>query len=107
MEPTLYPDWHDQVVYSREGPQPVVLAETEDFKVVLGGLEPGGKIPIHPEGAAVYHFLEGSGWMFVDDERFPVQTGATVITPAGSKRGMEAQTRLAFIAARVPDHSRT
>lgn len=49
----------------------------------------------------MYHFLEGSGWMLVDDRRFKIKPGATIITPGGSTRGMEATSRLAFIAARM------
>ena len=69
--------------------------------MIVAGLEPGQKIPQHPEGLAMYHFLEGTGWMSVEDERFAVQPGAIVITPAGAKRGVDAETRLAFLAARV------
>ncbi len=101
MNPLSYPDWRAIVRYSASGPQPNVLYEQGNFKVVLAGLEPGGKIPLHPEGAAMYHFLEGSGVMLVGDERIEVKPGATVITPAGASRGMEATTRLAFIAARM------
>ncbi len=101
VKTTLYPDWREKVVYSAEGPKPQVLVESEGFKVILGGLEPGAKIPPHPEGLTMYHFLEGTGWMLVDDERLAVEAGATVITPAGSRRGMEAQTRLAWLAARI------
>ena len=39
--------------------------------------------------------------MLVDDERFAVKPGAIVVAPDGAKRGVEAQTRLAFIAVRV------
>ncbi|HLE27172.1 MAG TPA: cupin domain-containing protein [Anaerolineales bacterium] len=70
--------------------------------MIVAGLEPGQKIPQHPEGLAMYHFLEGTGWVNVEGERFAVGPGATVITPAGAKRGIEADTRLAFWAARVP-----
>ena len=102
MAQMLWPDWREKVVYSAGGPQPQSLVDNEKFKVLVAGLEPGQKIPPHPEGAAMYHFLEGNGWMIVDGERLPVQPGATVITGAGAARGMEAGTRLAFLAVRVP-----
>ncbi len=101
MDQLLYPNWRDQVVYSPEGPKPKALFENAKFKTVVAGLEAGQKIPQHPEGAGVYHFLEGTGWMLVNEERFPVQAGATVFAPAGTVRGMEATTRLAFIATRI------
>lgn len=101
MAQTFYPDWHSQVVFSPNGPQPQVLFENDKFKTVIGGLEPGQKIPVHPEGAGVFHFLDGTGKMLVGDEAYPVKPGATIIVPAGVTRGMEAETRLAFIATRI------
>lgn len=101
MSPLVYPDWKAKVVFAPDGPQPQILVENDKLKVIVAGLEPGQKIPAHPEALAVYHFLEGTGWMIVDDQRHPVQAGATIITPAGAKRGMEADTRLAFLAARI------
>ncbi len=101
METILFPNWRDQVIFSPDGPKPQVLMENEILKVVLGGLEPGQRIPPHPEGESMFHFLEGNGWMVVEGERFPVKPGATVITPAGANRGIEAETRLAFLAARI------
>lgn len=101
MSHLSYPDWRAKVAYSPDGPQPQTLAEEGKFKVILAGLEAGQKIPLHPEGVGMYHFLEGSGWMLVDDRRFEIKPGATIITPGGASRGMEATTRLAFIAARM------
>ena len=97
----LYPDWQAKVVYSPNGPQPQVLTDAEHLKVIVAGLQPGQRIPAHPEAAAVYHFLEGTGWMQVDGERFAVRPGSIVITPAGARRGVEAETQLAFLAARA------
>lgn len=101
MSPLVYPDWQAQAQFSATGPQPHILAETPQLKVVVGGLAAGQQIPQHPEAAAVYYFLTGTGWMSVDDQRFAVQPGAIVITPAGAARGIEAQTQLAFLATRV------
>ncbi len=64
----LYPDWKEIVVYSEKGPKPQVLAENETYKCVMGGLVAGNSIPPHPEGPAVFHFLEGSGRMIVGEE---------------------------------------
>jgi quercetin dioxygenase-like cupin family protein len=97
----LYPDWRDQVIFAPDGPRPHVLAEEGRLKVIVAGLQPGQRIPEHPEAAAVYHFLDGCGWMQVDGERIAVQAGSTVITPAGARRGVEAETALAFLAARA------
>ncbi|GIK57379.1 MAG: cupin domain-containing protein [Chloroflexi bacterium] len=101
IQPTLYADWREKAIYSAEGPQPQPLMADEKVKIIVAGLEPGQKIPAHPEAAAMYHILEGSGWMLVDDERLPITAGATVVMPAGTVRGMEADTRLAFLAVRI------
>jgi quercetin dioxygenase-like cupin family protein len=97
----LYPNWRDKVVYSAEGPQPQPLLVSEKVKIIVAGLEPGQLIPAHPEAAAMYHFLEGDGWMIVNEARLPVTQGATVVMPAGTVRGIEAETRLAFLATRI------
>ncbi|MBK8137858.1 MAG: 4Fe-4S binding protein [Chloroflexi bacterium] len=101
MKPMFNADWREKVVFSPGGPQPQILAEDQKLKVIIGSLELGQKIPQHPEALAVYHFLEGTGWMTVDEERYAVGPGATVITPEGARRGVEAETRLVFLAARI------
>ena len=98
---TLYPNWRDEVVYSPEGPQPRILMANDEIKILVAGLEPGQKLPEHSEAAAMYHCLEGTGWMLVDGERLEVGPGATVVMPEGAVRGMEAETRLAFLATRI------
>ena len=98
----LYPDWKQTVVYSAKGPQPQVLVETEKYKSVIVGLAAGNSLPPHPEGPAIFHFLEGSGQMIVGEDSFAVHTGATVIVPDGATRGIEAETQLAFLAVRLP-----
>lgn len=102
MTPSLFPNWREKIVFSADGPKPQVLADDEKIKVVLVGLEAGMKLPPHPEGMSVFHILEGEGFVVVDDTRFAVQAGSTVITPHGATRGIEAKTRLAVLAVRVP-----
>lgn len=95
------PKWQEVVNYSPEAPKPQVLMSDDNVKVIMAGLEPGQKIPAHPEAEAVYHFLEGSGWMYINGERMAISAGTTIIMPAGTVRGVEAETRLAFMAARI------
>ena len=103
---TFFPDWRELVTFAAPRPEPTLLRDEDGFRVLLAGLEPGGQIPAHPERLAVYHVLEGRGSMVVDDERFVLAAGATVIAPRRSRRGIEAETRLAFLAVRVgPDHA--
>lgn len=101
IETTLFPDWREKVTYAPDGPQPQMLVLDDHVKVVVAGLEAGQQIPAHAEAAAIYHFLEGRGWLIVDGQRLPVGPGATVVMPDGAVRGMEAETRLAFLATRI------
>jgi quercetin dioxygenase-like cupin family protein len=96
-----FPDVKTQATFSAEGPQPQELYAEGQLKIISVGLEPGQKIPVHAEGLAVYTFLDGKGWMVVDGERLRVGPGATVITLAGALRGIEADERLIFVAARI------
>ena len=98
-----FSDVKAKVIFSSEGPQPQGLYTEGQLKVITAGLEAGQKIPIHPEGLAVYTFFEGKGWMVVDGERLLVGPGACVITLAGAQRGIEAETRLIFLAARISE----
>jgi quercetin dioxygenase-like cupin family protein len=101
MQTVFVADWHDQAVFSPDGPHPQVLVQNDKLKAIIGSLEAGQVIPPHPEALAVYHFLEGSGWMTVDEERYPVLSGTIIITPEGAARGVEADSRLVFLAARI------
>lgn len=94
-------NWREKITYSAGGPQPNVLLADEKAKVLLAGLEPGQKIPEHPESASVYHFLSGSGRMLVDGHSYEVGPGTIIVMPAGSVRGLEAIERLAFLAVRI------
>lgn len=101
MPTVVYPDYRAAVRYGTDGPQSQVWLETPTLRAVLVGLEPGQALPPHPGPAGVYHFLEGSGWMTVADERHAVQAGATVVVPDGARRGIQAETRLAFLGVRA------
>jgi quercetin dioxygenase-like cupin family protein len=94
-------DWQQQVTYGTDGPQPTILMADNKVKVIMAGLNPGQRIPEHPEATSVYHFLTGSGWMTVNGERLAVTAGTTIAMPAGSIRGLEAETQLAFLATRI------
>jgi len=101
MPTIFYADTKAQAVFGETGPRPRFLLDSDPFKVLVAGLEAGQQIPIHPESASMYYFLEGSGMMTVDDMQFEIQPGATVIALAGAKRGMRADTRLVFLAAKA------
>jgi len=78
-----------------------MLLETDILVVVIVGLEAGQKISPHNAPASVFHILEGSGWMIVNNERLPVKQGATVIVPDGGSRGVEAETKMVFLGAQA------
>jgi quercetin dioxygenase-like cupin family protein len=101
MSKTVLADWRERVIFSENGPQPQIQEENGIFKVVLAGLVPGQRIPVHPELGAVYYILQGAGWMTVDEERFPIEEGAVITMGNDAARGMEAETKLAFLAVRT------
>lgn len=95
-----FADTKSKAVFAAEGPQPQFLIDTPKFKTLVVGLEAGGQIPAHPDTAAMYHFLEGTGLMTIGDEAFEIKPGVTVIAPSGVKRGMNAKTRVIFLGSK-------
>lgn len=100
QQSTFYPAIKQEATFGEDSPQPRFLVDSDHFKVILAGLNPGQAIPVHPEALAMYHFLEGSGTMTVNEEQYPVTPGATVIAQNGAGRGIKATTRLIFLAAK-------
>ena len=103
MAHKYYPNPTAKVVLSAEGPQPQELFAEGQVKVIVAGLQAGQKIPIHPEGLSSFHFMEGKGVMIVDGERMPVGPGTVIIAEHGAPRGMEAETKLVFVAVRITE----
>ena len=101
METTTTGLWQNYVTYGDERPNPQTMFENDRVRVIIAGLKPGQRIPVHPEAAAVYHILEGEGTMSVDDQTFPIQQGTVVVMDEGAKRGMLAETQLVFMAVRL------
>ena len=97
--------WTDKVAFGTEGPQPQPLLDNDSVKMVLVGLEPKQRIPAHPAPSAVYYFIEGTGWMTIDDDRFEVGPGVIVRTPEGANRSVGAKTRLVFLGTHSKGHS--
>jgi quercetin dioxygenase-like cupin family protein len=93
--------WQDYVIYGDERPNPQNMIQNDRVRVIVAGLKPGQRIPVHPEAAAVYHFLEGQGTMTVDDAAFPVQQGTVIVMDEGARRGLLAETQLVFMAVRL------
>ncbi len=93
--------WQDLLKFGDEGPNPQTVVENDRVRVIIGGLKPGQRIPVHPEAGAVYHFLEGQGVMTVDGVDYPVQQGTVIAVDKDAQRGMLAETRLVFLAVRL------
>ena len=100
MPDVYFQDTKSIAVFAPDGPKPQFLIQTPQFKALVVGLEAGQQIPVHPGEAAMYHFLEGEGLMTVDEETFAIKPGVTVIAPSGSKRGMNAKTRVVFLGSK-------
>lgn len=100
MPDIYFTDIKSKAVFSSDGAKPQFLLNTESFKVLVVGLEAGQQLPKHPGEAAMYHFLEGEGLMFVDDDAFEIKPGVTVVASSGAKRGITAKTRLVFIGSK-------
>jgi quercetin dioxygenase-like cupin family protein len=98
---TYVPDWKEEIIYSDNGPQTLLLAENKKIKIILGGMQAKQEIPPHEATVGIYHFLEGTGWMQVDEEKLKITPRTTIIVPRDSIRGIKAESRLAFFAMRI------
>ena len=101
MPVIYYDDSRAQAVFAEAGPQPRFLIDSERFRVVVVGLEPGQEIPAHADGLAMYHVLEGKGAIQIDEEPYRLAPGVTAIAPAGAARGIVAASRLILLGAKV------
>lgn len=101
METTMTALWQNFVTFGDERPSPQTMFENERVRVIIAGLKPGQRIPMHPEAAAVYHILEGRGVMTVDEAQLPVQPGTVIVMDEGAQRGLLAETQLVFMAVRL------
>jgi quercetin dioxygenase-like cupin family protein len=100
MDARYFADAQARAVFRAAGPEPQILYDTPQFKVVVVGLEAGQTLPLHPAAAGAYHFLTGTGEMTVGTEVFAVRPGATVIAGTDVPRGIHAATRLIFLGVR-------
>lgn len=99
--PVIYfSETKSKAVFAADGPKPQFLIDTPQFKALVVGLEAGQQIPVHPGEAAMYHFVEGEGLVTVDEETFAIRPGVTIVAPSGARRGMNARTRLVFLASK-------
>jgi len=90
----------DVVRFSPAGPDPYLFHDTEGFRSLTIGFEPGQSTPLHPASPATYYVVEGEGWITEDTARHEVKPGSMVVVGGGQNRRIEAKTRLIVLAAR-------
>src|SRR5512143_2726899 len=90
----------DVVKFSPSGHEPHLFHDTEAFRSLAVGFEPGQGTPLHPAGPATYYVVEGEGWTTEDAARHEVKPGSVVVVGGGVQRRIEAKTRLIILAAR-------
>ncbi len=95
-----FADTKSKAVFGNNETKPQMLLDTPTFKALVVGLNAGQQIPVHPSDAAMYHFLEGEGLMIVGEETFDIKPGVTIVTPKNVKRGINAKTRIIFLASK-------
>lgn len=100
--PMMIQNWKESVTFAEHGPSITILMDTPHLKALLVGLRADQAIPVHPSPEAIYHFVQGTGTMTVDDETYSVEPGTTVLVPDGSRRGIAAQTDIVFIGTTRP-----
>ena len=103
MDFLISADWREQVRYGEHKPSPQILKDDGQIRVILIGLRPGQSMPPHPENKAIYHFLEGTGEMYIDDAVIPITPGATIYAPQDARRGVHADTQLTLLAVRLTE----
>jgi quercetin dioxygenase-like cupin family protein len=95
-----FADTKSKAVFGNNETKPQLLLDTPTFKALVVGLNAGQQIPAHPSDAAMYHFLEGEGLMTVGEETFAIKPGVTIIASKDVKRGVNAKTRVIFLASK-------
>jgi len=90
----------DAVKFFAEGHSPHFFHDSETFKSLVVGFEPGQSTPLHPAGPATYYVVEGEDWITEDGTRHAVQAGSVVVAGPDVPRRIEARTRLIVLAAR-------
>ncbi len=98
---TTIAKWQDCIQFGEDRPNPQTVLENERVRLIIAGLKPGQSIPVHPEAAAVYQFIQGKGIMTVDGEDYPVEPGSVLAMPEGAQRGLRAESEIIFLATRL------
>lgn len=101
MNYLISPNWKEQVKFTASKPTPQILTDDGQLRILVNGLQPGQSMPAHNEAKVIYYILEGTGEMTVEDQTIPVNQGSVIYVPQGAKRGIKAETQLAFLAVRV------
>lgn len=86
-------DFDSERAYDDERLSARTVFESERTKAVLGYFEPGQFIPVHaPASDLTITVRTGTGTVRVGDEEHAVEPGSVVVVPAGTERGIRADS---------------
>lgn len=86
---------YEEAVFSSKGFLARRLHRSSRMRVLVLGLNPGQRIPAHPDRVdTLFLVVEGSGKFIIDEQEHEVSPGAFVSVKAGVSRGIEACTKM-------------
>lgn len=99
----FFESYEQAAAFRPEKFNPVVIAENERVKVIEACFEPGQFIPVHSPGVDLtLVVLEGTGALISDGQERRIGPGALAFIPAGTSRGIKAETRLVLLHVVTP-----
>lgn len=97
------PTYEQAAAFRPDKFNPVLIAENERVKVIEACFEPGQFIPVHsPLVDLTLVVLSGSGALISDGDERHIGPGAVAFIPAGTARGIKAETRLVLLHVVTP-----
>ncbi|MEM0121609.1 MAG: DUF2249 domain-containing protein [Thermoprotei archaeon] len=89
----VHTSFSEERSFSPNGFSPVPVYTGKYYRVILTYFKAKQFIPVHtPKIDLVFVVMRGKGTMVAGDERFPIKEGDVVVVPAGTKRGVLAET---------------
>jgi len=89
---------YEQVSFSSKGFLAERLHRSSRMRVLVLGLNPGQRIPTHPDRVdTLFLFTEGSGKIIIGEEEHEVKAGSFASVNAGVPRGIEAGTKMVVL----------
>lgn len=102
MFKTMYfQDCKERIVYEDDSSIPSTLFEKGIIKLVVAGLKVGQTISVREESLEIYHYLAGQGVMTVDETRYEIRPGTTIVVPKGAIHEISAETNMSYLETRI------